>query len=134
MPRTMSFTKTKRIARDPDAYEQDELLAALDFLTTPDTRATLPADECSRLSEVIEAVFESRMLPKPRVVIPPRPAIPTQVKYIVWTRDQGKCVECGATTNLQFGHIIPYSWGGSSTEHNLQLECAPCNLTKGANL
>lgn len=65
---------------------------------------------------------------------PNRPAIPVEVKRFVWQRDGGRCVLCGGTTDLQFGHIIPFSWGGSNTEVNLQLECAGCNLSKGADL
>lgn len=57
--------------------------------------------------------------------------IPTAVKIAVWKRDGGKCVMCGATTNLHFDHILPYSKGGSSlTEKNIQLLCAKCNLAK----
>ena len=43
----------------------------------------------------------------------------------------GKCVHCGATENLQFGHIIPHSRGGSKTVSNLIIECETCNKKKG---
>lgn len=57
--------------------------------------------------------------------------IPSWVKREVWKRDKGQCVECGATTNLHFDHIIPYSKGGSSeTPDNIQLLCAKHNLQK----
>ena len=57
--------------------------------------------------------------------------IPTTVKIEVWGRDSGQCVECGATDNLHFDHIIPYSRGGSSlTAANIQLLCARHNLAK----
>jgi hypothetical protein len=57
--------------------------------------------------------------------------IPTEVKLAVWKRDQGKCVECGSTDNLDFDHIIPYSRGGSSlVADNIQLMCARHNLAK----
>ena len=57
--------------------------------------------------------------------------IPTSVKLAVWERDQGKCVECGSTTNLHFDHVIPYSRGGSSlVAENIQLLCAKHNLAK----
>jgi len=56
--------------------------------------------------------------------------IPQPVKIAVWQRDQGKCVQCGATDYLEFDHIIPYSKGGASTENNIQLLCRRCNLAK----
>jgi 5-methylcytosine-specific restriction endonuclease McrA len=49
----------------------------------------------------------------------------------VWRRDRGRCTKCGATDNLHFDHIIPYSKGGSSlTPENIQLLCARHNLEK----
>lgn len=57
--------------------------------------------------------------------------IPSSVKLAVWQRDEGRCVECGATDNLHFDHIIPYSKGGSSlVAENIQLLCARHNLAK----
>ena len=56
--------------------------------------------------------------------------IPQQVKTAVWQRDQGKCVQCGAISYLEFDHIIPFSRGGASTVNNVQLLCRRCNLEK----
>jgi hypothetical protein len=57
--------------------------------------------------------------------------IPTSVKREVWKRDAGRCRACGATDNLHFDHIIPFSRGGSSaTGENIQLLCARHNLAK----
>jgi hypothetical protein len=57
--------------------------------------------------------------------------IPASVKQEVWMRDRGRCVICGAKTNLHFDHIIPYSKGGSSlTAENIQLLCAKHNIEK----
>ncbi len=38
-----------------------------------------------------------------------RRLIPTGVKLEVWKRDKGRCVICGASSELHFDHIIPYS-------------------------
>ena len=60
-----------------------------------------------------------------------RRVIPTSVKLEVWKRDGGKCVMCGATNELHFDHIIPFSRGGTSlTAENVQLLCARHNLEK----
>lgn len=60
-----------------------------------------------------------------------RRVIPTAVKLEVWKRDGGKCAKCGATENLHFDHIIPWSKGGSSnTANNIQLLCGKHNLEK----
>ena len=57
--------------------------------------------------------------------------IPTHVKLEVWKRDGGKCVECGATDELHFDHILPYSKGGTSLKsNNIQLLCVRHNLQK----
>jgi len=61
--------------------------------------------------------------------------IPTEIKRLVWERDCGKCVTCGATTDLHFDHIIPFSKGGSSRDpKNVQILCARHNLTKSAHI
>jgi 5-methylcytosine-specific restriction endonuclease McrA len=60
-----------------------------------------------------------------------RRIIPTRVKLEVWKRDKGMCVICGATDELHFDHIIPFSKGGTSlTAENIQLLCARHNIEK----
>lgn len=63
-----------------------------------------------------------------------RKALTSDVKTAVWRRDSGRCVQCGSQMALEFDHIIPVSMGGSDTERNIQLLCAPCNRAKGGNL
>jgi len=60
-----------------------------------------------------------------------RRLIPTAVKLAVWKRDRGRCVICGATDELHFDHIVPYSKGGTSlVPENVQLLCSRHNLEK----
>jgi len=57
--------------------------------------------------------------------------IPAAVKVEVWSRDGGKCVQCGSMDNLHFDHDVPWSKGGSSiTAANVKLMCARHNLEK----
>lgn len=57
-------------------------------------------------------------------------SVPHHVKAEVWSRDGGRCVQCGATEFLELDHIIPYSQGGATSVKNLQLLCRPCNQEK----
>ncbi len=60
-----------------------------------------------------------------------RRVIPTDVKLQVWKRDGGRCVICGATDELHFDHVVPYSRGGTSlVTENVQLLCARHNIKK----
>jgi hypothetical protein len=63
-----------------------------------------------------------------------RRSIPDDVKLLVWSRDGGICVRCGASKDLHFDHIIPYTRGGSDEAENLQLLCRTCNLAKSDRL
>ncbi|OGM28157.1 hypothetical protein A2962_02100 [Candidatus Woesebacteria bacterium RIFCSPLOWO2_01_FULL_39_61] len=57
--------------------------------------------------------------------------IPTEIKRIVWERDEGKCAKCGSKENLHFDHLIPFSKGGSSLDpKNIQVLCGKHNLQK----
>jgi HNH endonuclease len=60
-----------------------------------------------------------------------RRVVPTHVKLEVYERDGAKCTVCGATDELHFDHILPFSKGGTSlTAANVQLLCARHNLMK----
>lgn len=63
-----------------------------------------------------------------------REPIPREIRLAVFERDGGRCVDCGATFELQFDHVIPVALGGASTAANLQVLCGPCNRRKGASV
>lgn len=64
-----------------------------------------------------------------------RRIIPTHIKKMVWERDKGRCVKCGATDELHFDHDIPFSKGGTSiSADNVKILCARHNLSKGARI
>jgi hypothetical protein len=73
----------------------------------------------------------------PRILPEERPTsrnIPQAVREEVYERDNGKCCECGSTTNLHFDHILPFSKNGNSTASNIRLLCAKHNLEQGASM
>lgn len=85
--------------------------------------------------KLIAVESEEDASPSVRIDAARRRIIPTRVKLEVWKRDGGKCVVCGATDELHFDHIVPYSKGGSSLiADNIQLLCARHNLEKGARI
>jgi len=67
---------------------------------------------------------------------PSRPPMPASVsvKRTVWTRDGGRCVQCGTNQKIRFDHVIPYSKGGADSVANLQVRCQRCTLRKDARL
>jgi hypothetical protein len=60
--------------------------------------------------------------------------IPDDVRLAVWARDEGRCVMCSSTADLQFDHIIPVAKGGANTVENIQLLCRRCNLKKSDHI
>lgn len=66
--------------------------------------------------------------------VPRRESIPTDVRRAVFERDAGQCVECRATFDLQYDHVIPVAHGGATSVGNLQLLCGACNREKSATI
>jgi 5-methylcytosine-specific restriction endonuclease McrA len=59
-----------------------------------------------------------------------RAPIPPELARTVFERDGHKCLECGASEDLQFDHIIPVALGGATSPENLQILCGDCNRSK----
>ena len=89
------------------------------------------SDKMNRLREQV-ANFEA--IDRVKSAGASRQTIPEDVKLLVWARDGGHCVKCGASKDLHFDHIIPLSRGGGDHGENIQLLCRTCNLSKGARL
>ncbi len=100
--------------------------------TSHDVRALLMERDRRHQSKLnrAHAVLAAEQLPPQNR----RGPITRQMRQVVWERDGGECVECGATFDLQYDHIIPVAMGGATTIENLQLLCGGCNLAKGATL
>jgi hypothetical protein len=112
-------------------YFQGEFYSGTDELEAPDVAALIEARRIkmrravSRSYAIVQAQTDSA---------PTRHRIPDEVKSVVWVRDQGACVYCGAVQDLQYDHVIPLVMGGADSAKNLQLLCASCNREKGGNL
>jgi hypothetical protein len=102
-------------------------------LASADVKALLFARERQRQRELdhAHAVMSVAANPAaPRL----REPIPQDVKRAVFTRDEGRCQECGSDFDLQYDHVIPFSMGGGNSADNLQLLCGRCNQRKGGRL
>jgi hypothetical protein len=49
------------------------------------------------------------------------------VKMQVWTRDGGRCVQCGRQERVWVCYIVPVWEGGSPAEQNMRLMCEHCS-------
>jgi 5-methylcytosine-specific restriction endonuclease McrA len=105
-------------------YWEDEQLTADDVLALVRDRERKARRRLERAHAALHGEAPARR----------REPIPREVRLAVFERDGGCCVECGSRFDVQYDHVIPVSMGGSSTVHNLQILCAPCNRTKGASL
>jgi hypothetical protein len=63
-----------------------------------------------------------------------RGQIPSGLRLLIWAKYEGTCADCGATSELQFDHIIPVALGGATSEENLQILCGSCNRSKGISI
>jgi len=48
------------------------------------------------------------------------------VRFAVWCRDRGRCVDCRSTEDVGYDQIVPYSKGGLRWIANVELRCARC--------
>jgi hypothetical protein len=48
------------------------------------------------------------------------------VRFAVWCRDRGRCVDCAANTEVGYDQIMPFSRGGWRWIANVELPCAAC--------
>jgi 5-methylcytosine-specific restriction endonuclease McrA len=106
-------------------YWEDEGLAAEDVYALAYERQLRARRKLERARTTVAVAG----LPQSR-----RQPIPRELRQTVFARDGGRCVECDATFDLQFDHVIPVAMGGATSEQNLQLLCGGCNREKGASL
>ena len=56
------------------------------------------------------------------------------VRFAVWCRDRGRCVDCRSLLDLDYVQIIPCSRGGSRWIKNVELRCAACRERRRHNM
>jgi hypothetical protein len=53
------------------------------------------------------------------------------LRWLVFARDNNRCLGCGSFSGLSVDHIVPQSAGGTDDLSNLQTLCKRCNSAKG---
>lgn len=57
-----------------------------------------------------------------------------ELRFMIFSRDGWKCVQCSKGNSLSIDHIIPVAKNGSDELENLQTLCRSCNSKKGATI
>lgn len=110
----------------------------VEYLHNPDlylaNRAGVAVEDWQRWRDYIfetgKTVPLKEFLSKPPKVCFERPAIPVELRWEMWERDNFTCKLCGSHKFLTIDHIIPVSKGGQTTKENLQTLCRNCNSKK----
>lgn len=55
------------------------------------------------------------------------------VRFAVWCRDRGRCVDCRCADDLEYDQIFPFSKGGLRWIANVELRCAGCRERRMLN-
>jgi len=56
----------------------------------------------------------------------PEDDVSSIVRFAVWCRDRGRCVDCRSSADLAYDQIIPFSKGGLRWIANVELRCRAC--------
>jgi hypothetical protein len=101
-------------------------LAGCDYISAGGRRVFKFRMRLSDMLDEVEQLVEAEQF---------RRAIPAWVKQVVYKRDKGRCVICGADDQLHFDHELLYSKGGTGlSPANVRILCARHNLAKGAKI
>lgn len=125
-----------RVESDPRAFWrfEDRWFIDRDGLNAEQVRAVLLTRDRRRHAALSRAQAQVVTDREPDQAARPRGYITDELKHFVWSRDGGCCVHCGATSELQYDHVIPIALGGSGDANNLQILCGPCNRRKGVGV
>ena len=98
----------------------DDALAAHDvkvFVLDADLRSR------QRAEELRDA--RATLLDEEPAVIEPAELSPL-IRFAVWCRDGGRCVDCGAADDVRWNEILAPESGGSRVAANFELRCGAC--------
>ena len=111
----------------------DRFWWASDGLTATDVETMVLESDLDRKLRS-DAISEARLilLGDKRVSVPEE-QVSEPVRFAVWRRDRGRCVDCGSSKSLIFDHIVPMSEGGSDTALNVELRCHSCRVRLARN-
>jgi hypothetical protein len=99
------------------------------WLKYPRRSTTVPAELEPKMTSLLQD-FSAKPTARGSEMPHPR-GIPAEIMEKVFKRDGGRCRNCGASTNIQFDHILPWSKGGTSLSvDNVQVLCISCNAKK----
>lgn len=109
----------------------------------PTCKSDLPASENSRwevmyntsVSKATPSALKTGSADSKSKPVYKREPIGAKLRYDILTRDNHRCVKCGASgkdTPLHVDHKRPVAHGGTNDPSNLQTLCQSCNLGKGA--
>src|SRR5919198_2843601 len=110
---------------------RDRVFRADDDLDAEDVRALVHERDGRRrrtLDRAHAGLARDTAPPAPR-----REVLSRALRYAVWERDGGRCVQCAPGFDLQYDHVIPVALGGATSAENLQLLCGDCNPAQGAS-
>ena len=90
-----------------------------------------------QLQDVV--LLESDALARARIAIQgetegdERLPIPDSLHLSIWSRDRGRCVDCGSAERVNFDRIIATSTRRSETPRNFELRCQACRSRRDHN-
>ena len=60
------------------------------------------------------------------VTATPLPPAAQVVRFAVWCRDRGRCVDCSSSERVAFDRILPFDEGGSDASPNIERRSETC--------
>jgi hypothetical protein len=103
-------------------------------LSTRDVAAVVLRSDVEREQRAAElARARADVLGDEPVLLTREESVSPIVRFAVWCRDRGRCVDCGAADDVEYEQIIPFSKGGLRWIANVELRCAPCSRRRLLN-